>query len=93
MEPTTSARVQGVALLGTAMILSWFFLMGIGGVLLVLLAYLAMSVASPALLVACVFLMSVPVLLTLLWGLSAIESGRKARALEVRYSVEGTVEA
>lgn len=62
-----------MSILGTAMILAWSVIVGVGGFLLLLGVFYAMTGNSPLLLVVCCFGLFLPIALTLWWGFFAIE--------------------
>lgn len=81
-DNTTSGLEKAVKVLGTAVMLSWTFIIGIFGFVILLGIYYAMVVESQSLLGFCCFLLFSPILLTVVFGcLSLAETLRKELAV------------
>jgi hypothetical protein len=73
MKPTPKISNGALAILGTIMMVAWFAIVGLGGFLLLLGAFYAMSGGNLTLLVITCFGLSLPLALTLIWGFGAID--------------------
>jgi hypothetical protein len=86
MSVTTSAdrsSERGYMILGTAMMLAWFMVIGVGGFLLLLGIFYAMVAENMTLAVVCCVLLFAPLGMTLLWGFSSAEALREKWAARV----------
>lgn len=94
MSVTTSANrssERGYMILGTAMMLAWFLVIGVGGFLLLLGIFYAMVAKNMTLAVVCCVLVFAPLGMTLLWGFFSAEALREKWA--ARESVASTAAA
>lgn len=75
MQPTESNATnleRAAAILGTAMILAWTFLIGVFGFALLIGVYYAIGADSQSLLAICCFGLALPILLTVVFGLLSL---------------------
>jgi len=80
MSVTTSANrasERGYMILGTAMMLAWFMVIGVGGFLLLMGIFYAMVAKSMTLGIVCCVLLFAPLGMTLLWGFFSAEALRE----------------
>lgn len=68
---------KAASILGTAMMLSWMVVVGLGGFLLLIGAFYALSSNSISLVVVCCFGLFIPLVFTLLWGFYMIEEAAR----------------
>jgi hypothetical protein len=73
---------------GTAMMLAWTMWLGIGGLVFLLGCFYAVMTQSPRLLIVSLALMSVPLVLTLVWGFFGL-----AHVIAEKYSLATNAES
>lgn len=73
MKRTNETSDRVLTILGTVMMVAWFVVIGLGGFVLLLAAFYAMTSNHLTLLVITCFALCLPLALTLIWGLSAID--------------------
>jgi len=82
MQPTknnANTLERAAAVLGTAMMLAWTFVIGGLGFLLLLGVYYAMGAYSQSLLTICCFGLALPILLTAVFGLLSLADAMMQR--------------